>query len=45
MRENLFTALLAVMVLAACAAPKVELLPLEATIGQPLTITLYKVPT
>jgi hypothetical protein len=45
MPKNLVTTLLAVVLLAACAVPNARLLPLESTLGHPLEVTLYHVPT
>ena len=45
MRKNLFKLMSAAVLLAACALPKPTLLPLEATLGRPLDVTLYHVPT
>ncbi len=46
MQKNLLPALLAlVLLVAACAAPKATLVPIEATIGHPTEVTLYKVAT
>ena len=43
-RKN-FAPLLIAIILSACALSRVELLPLEATLGKTLDVTIYKVPT
>lgn len=45
MRRNLFSPLLLLLLLVACAAPRPQLLALDATVGNQVQVTIYKAPT
>ena len=45
MKRNLYSPLLLLLLLVACAAPMPQLLALDTTVGNKVQVTIYKEPT